>query len=1050
MAALSQADKRTIAGRARTVQERLDSPHRTGDTVDDVDAYLQEWHDNVADGSPDAFQRRLGREGLGPEECRRRLSENGWPSDEPLPEWVERLDEMLAFAEENRDVGPRPALDTGVPFVDVLSPFLSYARTRAEDSLSSTLLSRSAADEFVRWLADRLSKVCSRTLLVEFKTYVGRQDPALVFDAEVEADPDSTEYYDAFVDRFLSEELVPFFLEYSFLGRLVVTVVRQWTSEVRTFVDRTADDVAALGATFGDGDDLGRVSAVDPVGDPHRGGRTVLDVTFESGVRVAYKPRNADIAAGYYELLEWVNANSDLPAFRTLDFLTRDRYAWMEWVQPAACATEDDVARYYRRAGMLICLFYALNAVDMHFQNFVADGDQPVAIDLETLAQPDVRSESRTADEVATVFQDSVLRTATLPVHHPDSDAMAKAGFGAGQEAAGTPVPKFTDVNTDQMDLQRGPRPDRDRWNLPRRDGEVARPEDNSEVIARGFRKMYQFVVRNREALLDDGGPIDRLAADGGDLRVVYRPTKIYTSVLKTLVTPDRHRTGLGFGCSVETLAKLPARGAVDEDVWTIYEAERPVLRRFNTPRLTVAVDGVDVVDGTDTVVEDFFETPPIARVRDRVRSFDESDLREQVRYIRWGFSDSPGRHAATGTPASHPADSGDDFESAARAAARGVFDRIEASSRAGEAAPTWVLREIGPDGGVYVHALDDDLYAGRVGIGVFAAALARTFEDDPYREFARAVVDPVVADLRGKGERPERRTVGATGLGSLVYGFTKMGDLLDADRYHQVARCAAEQFGPEAFGTDTPRDVFRGSAGAVLGLTALYDATGDADALERATAAGDHLLGTDDRQRDRPPWRCRESGGPPGGFAHGPAGIAYALLRLGDATGHERFRDAALASVGRDDERGRPPSSPGVDGGDDRPNGWCCGPTGRGLARLGMYEVEAHPELRSGVKRTLDGLDPSTLHQYDHVCCGNFGRVELLLRAGRYLDDPGARRGARQLARGSLQRADGRFRTRWQTDHWCDPSFFRGGAGIGYSLLRFLDRSLPCVLLWE
>lgn len=1063
MEPLSEARKRTIAGRARTLQERLDSDVAAGSGEDGVEEYIEEWRENVADGDSEAFRRRLRREGLGPEECRRRLAADGWPDGEPLPGWVDRLSDLVGFVRDHGSVEVDLGTDEELPFVDVAAPFLAYARERADDPPSDRV-APSAARGLDAWLARRLDRLWSHTLFVEFKTHVATDDPDLVFDDDATPDADSTAYYDAFTDDLVDERLASFFEEYAFLGRLVVGLVDQWVARVGEFYARLTDDWAALRETFGDGE-LGTVTDVRALGDAHRDGRTVLGVVFESGTRVAYKPRNPGIAVGYYDLLAWLDEAGDLPDLRTLSFVPRDDYAWMEWVRPEECANEAEAAAYYRRAGMHMCLFYALAATDMHLENIVAEGPQPVPVDLETLAEPVVRPRMRSINETVKVVADTVVRTGVVPRHVPVDEVSDVGGFSVQRGEVDIEVQQFRDVNTDAMELEERPLPDLEGRNLPEVDGRVVGPRENADAIARGFGEMYRLLVDERPAVLADDGPIEGLADRGATVRVLYRPTAVYSHVRDAMRSPSCLRTGVQFGVEVESLAKVVATGEVDPAVWSVYEAERAVLRQFNTPRLEVRMDGTDAYDREEVVVSDLFETTPVEQVRQRIRDLDEADLREQLDYVRWGYGGYESAHTPASTEAvPEGAPGGGDLEVVSAAAALDVYERTVAGSRDEDGTLTWILREVGPDGGVHVHPIEDRLYDGRVGVAVFAAALGRVLGERRFEDLAREAVAPVLAALEAGEFRndpesrrsPPRPVGGAVGLGSVVYGLTRVGTLLDDGRYVRAARRVAALLSPERIEADDRYDVLGGSAGAVLGLLALHDATGAGDPLERARTAGDHLVGSAGEHDGALAWP-RPDGGPPlCGFSHGVAGIAYALARLGEATGESRFRSAAGESLAYERRRydatadNWPDLRAATDG--DWMDAWCHGRTGVGLARLGMLEVDPTPEVRRDVDRAVGGVDPSALSDVDHVCCGNFGRVALLLRAARTLGAPEHRDAAERLVAASVRRAEtaGRFSTQWQTDRWHNPAFFTGEAGVGYTLLRFLDPSLPCVLLWE
>ena len=71
--------------------------------------------------------------------------------------------------------------------------------------------------------------------------------------------------------------------------------------------------------------------------------------------------------------------------FAFLTILDRGDYGWVEYVEHRSCASDEEIRRYYRRTGNFLCLVYALNGSDFHFENMIADGEHPVPIDLETI-----------------------------------------------------------------------------------------------------------------------------------------------------------------------------------------------------------------------------------------------------------------------------------------------------------------------------------------------------------------------------------------------------------------------------------------------------------------------------------------------------------------------------------------------------------------------------------------------------------------------------------------------------------------------------------------
>ncbi|ARS90848.1 hypothetical protein B1756_14695 [Natrarchaeobaculum aegyptiacum] len=1016
---------------------------------------MDRWREHVANADPDVFRTRLDREGLDEQTCRNRIDDGGWPSNEPLPAWIDRLEALLQYVHESSPSDYAISVDEELPFVDILLPVLAFAREGIEP-VSTECVTADAVEDLIEILANRLSKLWSHTVFIEFKTHIAERDPDLVFD-DGDVKPDSIEHYEEFCDRMLRDELAAFFVEYAFLGRLVVSVIDQWKNWVGELCDHVTRDRERLNKRFGSETALGPVVEIDAMGDPHHGGRRVLSVTFQSGTTVAYKPRNSDIVAGFYDLLDWINRTGDLLHLETLEVLPRETYAWIEWVEPRTCGSETEVRNYYRRAGMLIAVFYALDATDMHLENIVAVGDQPVAIDVETLAQPMVKPQNRSVNEAIEVAKDTVVRTGAVPEHVQSPDVDDVAGFSAKQLEVNITVDRFTDVNTDRMDIESVPHPNREGESLPQYSGEVIEPEEYSGAIVRGFVDVYELFMANEGALLSDDGPIEQLIEREPKVRALYRDTAVYTKINRSVTSHSYHRTGLRFGTQVESLAKLLISGELDRDVWPIFECERSILRRFNTPRFTAKIDSTDIFNRNGTVVEDFFESKVSDQIRDRIRGFSKADLDEQVTYLRWGYGEYEQIHGggSTATLSATELATGEPIDGLVLEESRRLYDRLISHSRRDDGLPTWVLREVMQESGIYIHPVEDNLYSGRLGIGLFAAGLARLDDDESYRDFALDVVSPVMTRLEDDIS-PPFPIGGGVGLGSMVYGFTKLGELLADDACIAAASEAARRIDSERIAADNRYDVLHGSAGAILGLLALYEVTGEEDILDRAVQAGDHLLNHRHDHQGVLTWSTPSIGRPLCGFAHGVAGIAYALFRLGSTTDAARFSDAALEGIRFERQQydhqaqNWPDLRPNTE--TDWMDAWCHGRTGIGLARLGMYEIEQIPELRRDVDRALQGIETNELYAADHLCCGNFGRIEFLRRAARTLDEPTHLVDAKRLAAASVERAtsSGQFSTPWQTEHWYNPSFFTGETGIGYSLMQFAAPSLPCAVLWE
>ena len=1060
---LSQSQRREIVGRSRTLSERLATDAVTTDDLPEhVDEWTTAWRTRFDD---EAWRSRVERVGVESRRLPARLV--GEPAEEPLPEWIDELTALTAALAEREPHVPDGEWDPERPFVHVLVPVVEHA---AESIDWPAWLGADAVHDFETALAERLERMFAHPLFVDFRYYLSQrgEDPGV-----------GDDQYRAFVEQHLSDGLASFFHEYAFLGRLTATVIDGWREHVEQFLSRLADDRAALAETFGVDPDA-RVTGIESLGDPHANGRRVFGVTFDTGDRLAYKPRPVGPEATFDAVVAWSNEAGTLPSLRRLRTLQRAEYGWVEWVPPTPCDSRADADLFYRRVGVLTAMLYALDFSDGHLENLIAAGDQPVVVDLETIAQPVARLGDGD-DPAAEAVRDSVLATGLIPRFLPEASLRNTAGLDP-DEAVDTnaEIATFDDPNTDRMELRFRREETLEADHLPVVDGEVVPPAACRDALFEGFEAGYRFLVSNRTALLADDGPLSGVADTS--LRVLLRPTKDYGEVKRRIRESASLRTGVPFGLAAEQLAG----NVVDDDTtWPVYRYERRALRRYDVPRFTVAGDETVVRHDGEPVAE-LPDATPADRVRRRIAGLSETDLAEQLDYLRLAFDSLSLSHGGAPTPAPVPA--GRDETWATRRLPRALFDRISEAAGETNDRQTWLLRdyrETRDGAGAHVAAIDDTLYGGRLGIALFGAGLAATTGADRHRAFVRETVAPVETTLAGESPYPQLDLGGTSGVGALVYGFTTLARLLDREQYLDTARRAAALATDERIAADDTYDVLRGSAGAVLGLLALHAETGDRTILDRARAAGDHLLSagetvTPAAGKTATVWSTIQSE-PLCGVSHGVGGIAYALERLGRRTGDDRYVATAREAFGFEEWAYDEAANNWPDRRDGSETefvrGWCTGRAGIGLTRLellrettedvadavGAVRDDGHARtnehtlgdesepLARDVRRALAGVESRTLAHRDHLCCGNAGRIEFLLAAGRaglgdYEDE------ARRLADATAQRGEraGRFTTPWTTDEWTNPTFFSGDAGIGYTLLRVANPELPCVLAFE
>ncbi|MBL8843727.1 MAG: hypothetical protein JNL90_19555 [Planctomycetes bacterium] len=378
--------------------------------------------------------------------------------------------------------------------------------------------------------------------------------------------------------------------------------------------------------------------------------------------------------------------------------------------------------------------------------------------------------------------------------------------------------------------------------------------------------------------------------------------------------------------------------------------------------------------------------------------------------------------------------------------------------------------------------ALPHDLYSGSAGVVLFFAELAARCgaNESGRRHFAtlaRRGADELLARLPASA-RPGEPSGLWTGLAGSGATLLEAGRLLAEPRYVAGAlrvvallQQAAELAG-HGVEWSPVTDVIDGNAGIGLFLLAAHEQTGDPLALELALRTGRRLEQLSRREPIGRSWEME-----PGfarvmpNFAHGTAGIAYFLARLAEASGEERFLDAArdgadhlLALADR--------SNGGCQIGHHSPGGeelhylgWCHGPAGSGrlfaqLARQCATKRDAAQRYgdaaRGALQSLLDSGLPAELPGFwNNVgqCCGSAGVIEFLLelaasdvvainaaerelamQLARRLADDLLARGRRDPRGLSFPHAEQRTRPD-AIEAQC--GYMQGAAGIGLALLH-------------
>jgi class II lanthipeptide synthase len=375
--------------------------------------------------------------------------------------------------------------------------------------------------------------------------------------------------------------------------------------------------------------------------------------------------------------------------------------------------------------------------------------------------------------------------------------------------------------------------------------------------------------------------------------------------------------------------------------------------------------------------------------------------------------------------------------------------------------------------------ALAGDLYSGSAGVAFFLADLYARTGDEECLQTALGAIRHALSRVE---DFPASTRLGLyTGWPGLALAAARIGTLTGRDDLLAQSRDVMERCMGEEH-PDHPLDLLSGSAGALVASLALWRFSGKAALLDYAFQLGEELLREAEETKIGLSWRSQgiEASSNLTGFSHGTAGIAYALMELDKATGHELFYRAAERALEYERHLFDPQKAnwPDFRSPQDTPRGkrgkpgkqhrtfatyWCHGAPGIALSRLRAYSQfgqnlmreEAVTALQTTQTMVEEALGLGMGQENYSLCHGLAGNAGVLVYGCEVLGADWAQ-SSKALA---TAHQVGLVGIRWYGTGgpvaWpCgagggqSPALMLGLAGIGHFYLRLRSPAVPSILL--
>lgn len=1058
---------------AASISERASdtAARKDGDTVssDQSRFRLEGWRSQPPFHEQEWFERRLSQWGIDRDRFEYLITDEALASraahDQVPPPWADRINRLYVGEHVQSRVADADSVDADAGTRELIALVRPLTRDAIGRVTAALQAFRSEAEE-PGIDVDRVTAALSHALDALVMPAIGRVCALELNVRSLEnrlQGGSPRERFTAFVAELTKPPIAGEILRaYPVLARHLVRLIDNWVASTEEWLQRLRMDFDDVRAAFLD-EGGAQLVGVEPTGaDRHAGGRTPVVLVFHSGHRVVYKPRSLALDRHFGDLIGWLNAQGLRPDLRTVRLIDKDSHGWCEFIDHRACRSIDEIADFYRRQGAYLALFYALGSSDFHRENLIAHGSYPVPVDLETLFSPDVKPKAdRRAPSLAyRAIAESVLRVGLLPRRVWGSDQWSGIDLSGldGDPAQQTPfgVLTWSDPHEDEvLRLVRRRMPLGAAINRPVLDGAPIAAAEHVSLILDGFERAYNLLRSVRRALCAECGALAAFRND--DVRVVLRPTLTYSVLLQESYHPDYLQDAAD---QDRLLDLLWATAPYAEHLEAAVAFEVEDLRAGDVPRFITRAGQHDLWAGRDREVPYRFARSCLDTALTRLDRLDDEDLERQQWLVKASLATAAREMQQGWTRYAIEPVSADARAMRRRAGelAASIGEHLAALAYEGESDITWIGLTVSGDERWSLAPMRTSVYDGLAGIALFFGYLGTVRSDEKFFRLAHRTAASVRATWRA--EVAAQPSIGGfSGLGGLIYAFTHLSNVLHDSDLLRTAHDMVREL-PRLVPRDQEFDIIGGAAGCIAGLLTLWQYAPSDEVIEQAVACGRHLVATATEYPSGCGW-VRPEMAPVAlaGFAHGAAGIGWALHKLSVATGIDVFAGRAASALEYErtlfsesvenwrDARERSVRSNGPEAPAKFSTAWCHGAAGIGLSRLARLERTGDPALHSDLaaavrttRRTGFGLNHS-------LCHGDLGNLELLMQASRLSEFADGREETQRIAAAivdDIDRNGARCGIPLQAE---SPGLMTGLAGIGMGLLRIAaGERVPCV----
>ncbi|RCX19465.1 type 2 lantibiotic biosynthesis protein LanM [Anaerobacterium chartisolvens] len=891
-----------------------------------------------------------------------------------------------------------------------------------------------------------------QTIIAEI--YYARQDSILRGDSSI----DRGNYYNEVLlkDNEYRKEI---YRNYPELIRILDIKVKYSVEFIIKIINDTEKEINEIENRLNDGKSLGKIKTMSMgEGDTHNDGKSVSKLIFNTDKIIIYKPRNLAIEEKYREFLQWLNSTAVDDGYKLVaaKVYSIEDAGWMEFIEYHDCKSREELAGFYYKVGLLMCVLYTTNGIDIHHENIIAQGDTPVLVDLETFIHPDFSDEYELKSAPLLAMKElgnSVTKNILLPTYvtNKNNNKILDLGGLSGTKEQESPfATKFIEnYGTDEVRVKIMHAAIEAKGNNPSIKGEVADSKCYREEIIDGFKNMYKWILRNINLYIDK---IEELFSDV-IVRIVYRPTNVYAQLLYSSYHPDLLTNNVDRKVFLHRIANKK-----DEKSYKMNLLEIHDMLQGDIPYFYVKGNGVKVkgIHSKDSGVK--LKSSTIGTIKDKVTNMSQTDMYRQISIINSKLMIEPVKQETVTEFQKSGVRKWN--ESKFIRASEKIADYLLARSIAGKSDQgndrTWFGSQESEIGYNIYKPMDNSIYYGLSGIAMFFSLLKQLSDSPQYRNIEKEVCETIIRQIPESIHEinTEDIDIGAfSGLAGAAYSLFYIDFNNKNNTYNQTIYNIMKII-ENKIDVLKKFDIIR-EAGIIGVMLTIY------------TKSDNMLMKSKSLELAKRIYQRLEKeaiviDGLPGitwsrkgyiGYAHGNAGVIAQIYRLYSITRQEKikilvnkallFERASYVEKEKNWKRSI-----------DETNfscGWCHGAPGILMSKLqllkwGFRDEMIDKEIQIAISTTIS----SGLKRDWCLCHGDMGNLVILKEAGIVLNDESLYRQSVSTIEPFIEYLVGIMETE-DFKQYENNGFMLGLAGIGYEILR-IDRedNMPNIMALE